>query len=416
MAENPLARLQKEVNFKKFQLAAIYEFTAAIHTSYDIDHIMRIFFSTLMGPLGISKVVFFHKSWGLLRKRGVMFSEAELKIVRKCGQKVFTSNNTIRVEEIPTEAAPVRELLQRKEIAYLLNLSLRGKTIILLGLGTKLNSRPLAAEDLEFAYFLGCFMQMALENVRYLEQMVEKKKIEAELSIAREIQRALLPQTIPPLKHFEIAVHYEPINEVGGDYYDILKKRNHLQPIILADVEGKGLSAALLAASSQAVFHTLNDLYHFDPAKFVGKANSMIVEFTRGKRFITLFWMLLDDNQPALTYVNAGHVDPFLIAADGVRRLNKGGFLTGFMENVPYEQETLPLRSGDMIVVFTDGVHEVQNPEGDEFGENAVVEFIRENKQLSCEEILEKLYKKVKSFSKNRKFRDDFTIILIKVK
>ena len=176
------------------------------------------------------------------------------------------------------------------------------------------------------------------------------------------------------------------------------------------------MSAALLAASCQAIFHSMNELYLFQPAKFIGKANTFINEITRAGRFITLFWMLLNDETPALTYVNAGHNAPFLISKKSVRKLDAGGFLLGFSDSSLYQEETVPLRSGDIVCAFTDGVVEVENSAGDEFGEQAIIDLIVANVELSAADLSNRLYKKIKDFSRNTKFRDDFTVLIVKVR
>ncbi|MCP5050045.1 MAG: SpoIIE family protein phosphatase [bacterium] len=229
---------------------------------------------------------------------------------------------------------------------------------------------------------------------------------------------------MPELENFEVSVIYEPINEVGGDYYDILRERDGQLPVLIADVEGKGLSAALLAASSQAIFRSLNDLYISEPGRFISKANAMIYDFTKGNRFITLFWILLDDKNKSVTYVNAGHVEPLLISAntagtdngDGITPLSKGGFLTGFVEEADYESDTIKLQSGDIILSFTDGVPEVENPGGEEFGLDAMVEFVKRNRHWSASELTAGLCRATKEFSQGTKYRDDFTLFILKVK
>jgi len=284
-------------------------------------------------------------------------------------------------------------------------------------LGAKFNQRELNTENIEYAFFVSKFSRGAIENAVLINRLIESKRMEHELNIARDIQLSLLPQSVPKLKNFDLSVIYEPIYEVGGDYYDILKKRkNNELPILIADVEGKGLSASLLAASSQAILHSLNELYMFEPGKFITKANSLICQFTKGKRFITLFWMLVNDSKQSITYVNAGHVEPLLISKDNVRRLSKGGFLTGFTEEAQYEKETVTMKPGDLLVTFTDGVTEVENKEGEEFGEDKMIEFLQKNSHLPVDELTASLFQAIKDFSQNRKFRDDFTLILLKAK
>jgi phosphoserine phosphatase RsbU/P len=416
MAENELNRLQKELKFKKLQLNSIYELSSAIHSSFDIDNVIRIFFSTLMAPLGISRAFFFDQNQAIFRKRGFVLSEEESLFIKKNIRKTLAGTLRLDVEALPPILNKIKKLLLAKRIYYLLNVSESKKRTIILGLGRKFNQREMEEDDFEFAFILSRFMLIELDNIHYLAQIFEKKKLEYEMKIARDIQLSLLPQKLPQLKNFDISVIYESIQDVGGDYYDFFKKKKNIQPLILADVEGKGLSAALLAASCQAIFHSLNELYLFKAAKFIGKANALIHEITNGSRFITLFWMLLDDDVPALTYVNAGHNQPYLISSVQVTKLSEGGFLIGFSDNSQYEQKTISLSPGDIICAFTDGVFEVQNPEGEEFGEKAIVEFIKQNSGQTAAEISNGLYKEIKNFSKNISFRDDFTILIVKVR
>jgi len=416
MAESELARLQKELNFKQLQLNSLYELSSAIHSSGDVDHIVRIFFTILMGPLCIPKAFLFDRGRQLFRKKGFALSHSELQLIKKNLRKSCNSGTWLKVAELPADCSKLKELFTAKGIGYLVNISGSNRRLIVLGLGFKLNNAELSLEDLDFVFYLSQFSLVELDRVFFMQQALEKKRMESELAIARNIQRALMPQVIPRLNHYDIAVVYEPIREVGGDYYDILKKRQNLQPIVLADVEGKALSAALLAASSQAVFHSLNELYLFKPTKFIQKANSLIIDLTGGMRFITLFWMLLDDEKPALTYVNAGHVTPYLISEAAVTKLTTGGLLLGFAEDGDYQEETIPLKTGDMVVSFTDGVLEVENPDGEEFGDAGIVAFVRRNRDLPAQEIADRLYRRIKAFSQGRTFRDDFTIVLIKVK
>ncbi len=416
MEEKRIDSLKRELKLKQFQFNSIYEFSSSLYSSFDIDSIIRIYFSTLMGQMGISKTFFFDSENKLFRKRGFKISEDELEVLFKEIKKTDDEIFYLKVDDLPEQLVNLKSILLLKQIHYLVNISESKKRNIVLGLGYKFNRIKLGSEDIEFSFFISRFASSAIDNAFMIEKIIESKRIEHEINIARDIQLSLLPQKIPELENFEISVIYEPINEVGGDYYDILKEKNGITPVLIADVEGKGLSAALLAASSQAVFRSLNELYFFEPAKFISKANSLIYDLTRGKHFITLFWMLIDDAKKSVTYVNAGHVEPFLVSKNKVVRLSKGGFLTGFVGNTKYEKETLQLKKGDVIVTFTDGVPEVENPDEREFGQEAVIDFIKKNKKLSAYKISEKLFKTINNFSHNKKFRDDFTLVIIKVK
>ncbi len=416
MAESEIKRLQKELKFKRLQLNSIYELSSAMRSQFDVDHVMRLFFSSLMAPLGLSRTFFFDRGHELLRKRGFALSAGEALLLKKKLARAVAASPCVRVEDLPPVLNDLKRLLQVRQIFYLLEIAESKRKPIVLGLGRKFNLRELEEEDFEFACILSRFMLIELDNIRNLAQIVEKKKLEHEMKIARSIQLSLLPQGLPRLQHYEVAVIYEPIQEVGGDYYDILKKRKNIQPLVLADVEGKGLAAALLAASCQAVFHSMNELYLFKPAAFITRANSFIHEITRGSRFITLFWMLLNDDIPSLTFVNAGHNAPYLVTADNVRKLDTGGLLLGFSDGSAYQEQTVPLAGGDIICAFTDGVFEVQNPAGEEFGERAIADFVYANRRLTAAELGDALYRRIKNFSQKTKFRDDFTFLIVKVR
>ncbi len=417
MEERQISHLTRELKLKQIQFNSIFEFSESIYSSFHVGSIVRIYFSTLMGQLGISRIFFFDSDNRIFEKRGFRAAEHDQKILEENIKKLPPQWFYVTVDELSPGLEELKEFLMEKRIRYLVNISEPDKKPAILGLGAKFNQKELNTENIEYAFFVSKFSRGAIENALLIDRLIESKRMEHELKIARDIQLSLLPQSIPQLKNFDLAVIYEPTQEVGGDYYDILKVRHQKYlPIIIADVEGKGLSAALLAASSQAIFHTLNELYLFEPCKFMAKANSMICEFTRGKRFITLFWMLLDDDKQSVTCINAGHVEPLYISKSKTTRLSRGGFLTGFVEEAQYEQETLQLEPGDLIAAFTDGVPEVENQAGDEFGLDLLIEFLQNHRHLTASEITAAFFKTIKDFSQGKKFRDDFTIIILKAK
>jgi sigma-B regulation protein RsbU (phosphoserine phosphatase) len=414
--EKKVIHLKRELKLKEFQFNSIYEFSESIYSHFQVENVIRIYFSTLMGQLGVSRVFLYDSGNKLFERRGFKPNEAEIKTFARNIKKLDRDWFYLRTEEIAPEFQALKELLESRKIHALLNVSESDKRTTVVGMGAKLKKNDFATENLEYAFFVSKFALSAIENALMIDRLIESKRIEHEMKIARDIQLSLLPQSVPQLNNFEIAFVYEPINEVGGDYYDIMKKRNGGLPVLIADVEGKGLSAALLAASSQAIFRSLNELYFFEPPKFIAKANSMICDFTGGSRFITLFWMLVDDDNKSVTYVNAGHASPTLISGDNLTQLTKGGFLTGFVDDAQYENETISLKPGDVIVAFTDGVPEVENHANEEFGEDAVIDYIKRNKHLSAAEMAESLTKAIKDFSEGKKFRDDFTLIILKAK
>ena len=416
MEEKQLKELVKELKVKKFQFNSIYEFSSSIYSSFNLENIFRIYFSTIMGQMGISRALFLDEKNDLLEKKGFRFHENDKVVLLKQLKKYKTKWDHMRVKDLEESDPELFELLSQKNIAHLIDLSENGTKKTVLGLGLKFNRLHLNQDDLDFSLFLSRFTLIAIENSFMISKMIEKQKMDHEISIAKDIQLSLLPQGIPEFKNFDIAVKYEPINSVGGDYYDILKERDGKTPVLIADVEGKGLSAALLAASSQAVFNTMNELYFSEPEDFISKANSLIYDFTRGNRFITIFWMVIEDKKRSVSYVNAGHIEPILISGKKSYPLSKGGFLTGFTNDASYEKEKLSLKPGDIIAAFTDGVPEIENSDGEEFGVQRMIDYIKKKKDKTASEINEGIYKEMFKFSGNRKPTDDCTLIILKVK
>ncbi|MCK4761886.1 MAG: PP2C family protein-serine/threonine phosphatase [Candidatus Aminicenantes bacterium] len=416
MEDTGVIKLKRELKLKRFQFNSIYEFSESIYSSFQLDNILRIYFSTLMGQLGVSRAFFYDSGNKLFEKRGFKAGEDEIDFFKKSLEKLDGGWFYLKVEEMKEELEDLKSFLLDKNIHYLVNISESPRKRIVLGLGARFNRKDFTTENIEFSFFVSKFSLIAIENAFLINKIIENKRVEHEMKIARDIQLSLLPQEVPQLKNFEIGVIYQPINKVGGDYYDILKERDGKLPIIIADVEGKGLSAALLAASSQAVLRSLNEFYFFEAEKFISKANSLICDFTRGQRFITLFLMMVDDESRAVTYVNAGHVPPFIVSPEKTVPLTVGGFLTGFVSEAQYEKDTVTLKEGEILVSFTDGVPEVENPEGKEFGEGAVIDYVRRNSHLPAQELAQKLFEETTEFSRGTKFRDDFTLILLKVK
>ncbi|MEN8223698.1 MAG: SpoIIE family protein phosphatase, partial [Acidobacteriota bacterium] len=291
MEEKQLKELVKELKVKKFQFNSIYEFSSSIYTSFNLENIFRIYFSTIMGQMGITRAFFLDEKNDLLEKRGFRFHKNDKGVILKGLKRYKKKWEHMDVKDLEQKDPALFELLSQKNIAHILDISEKDTKKTILGLGLKFNRLNLKQDDIDFASFLSRFTMIAIENSFMVSKMIEKQKMEHEINIAKEIQLSLLPQDLPKFKNFDIAVKYEPIQGVGGDYYDILKERDGKTPVLIADVEGKGLSAALLAASSQAVFHVMNDLYFSGPEDFISKANSLIYDFTRGNRFITIFWM-----------------------------------------------------------------------------------------------------------------------------
>jgi len=415
MAGQELKNLRRELDYRTFQFTALSEFSAAVNASYDIDQLFRAFFAHLMGSTGISRTFYCDRKRGLLRKRGFKLSAGEADLIFREIRFLQNRNSPLAVSQVPEKAGRLRKLLQQKKIHHLLAVSGGSKSNAVIGLGHRFNRHEIGPRDLEFAELLARFSLQSLDNIFYWRQLLEKEKMQYEMRFAREIQRSLLPRVIPVSGRFEIAVRYFPTSEVGGDFYDILAGGAGCLPLVIADVEGKGLSAALLAASSQAVFRSLAEVLGAEPAVLVRRANSILQDLFGGRKFVTLLWMLLDERAPALTYVNAGHSQPLLCREGKVFPLEQGGLPLGVFAASDYQQETVALRPGDLIAAMTDGVSEITNQEGLEFSQ-LITELVLKISPRPAAEIADTVHQQAMSFSRSSSFKDDFTLLIIKVK
>lgn len=272
--------------------------------------------------------------------------------------------------------------------------------------------------DIEFLESIVNLSLISIQNSDLFQEYIDKLKIENELSIAREIQLALLPSKIPDISGYDIAGMNLPALQVGGDYYDVVKLTDTKSAIIIADVSGKGTPASLLMANIQSAVHSYLKLYEentFSLTKVTEKINELIYENTASDKFITFFWGILDSENNTFEYINAGHNPPVLLKNDKLLMLNEGGFMIGIADvGINYEVGNVFIDKDDVIVFYTDGVTEANNSEENEFGEKRLYEIIINNKHNSACSIMEEIKNSIKEFTRDTSQYDDITMIVLK--
>ena len=234
---------------------------------------------------------------------------------------------------------------------------------------------------------------------------------EAELERASEIQQSLLPRNIPQLRGFEVAGAWQPASTVSGDYYDVLRLDDHRLGICIADVVGKGVSAALLIANVQAAVRAFASDGE-SPARVCAKVNRLLHENIATGKFVTFLYGILDGEAHTFQYCNAGHLYPILLSRGAVRMLEQGGAVLGVFADWTYEDFKIELREGDRLLLFTDGITEASDANGQEFEESRIAAFALANGTLSAKELNRRLLAQVTSFC-NAQFRDDATLLVI---
>ena len=236
-----------------------------------------------------------------------------------------------------------------------------------------------------------------------------------ELDKAREIQEGLLPKEIPQVRGLEVAGTWQPASVVGGDYFDVLKFSESKIGVCIGDVVGKGISAALLMANLQASFRAFAS-ESISPGSLLGKLNEVISNNIAPDKFVTFCYCTIETTENRLTFASAGHWPPILFHKSGEAvLLREGGAPLGIFPIRNYENAGIQLDSGDRLVLYTDGLTEAMNSNGQEFGEQRLVELGRHNIGLSASELLAAITKEVVSFC-NGRFQDDFTLLVVAAK
>ena len=276
-----------------------------------------------------------------------------------------------------------------------------------ISLGRKLSDQEFEPDEIEFLAAAADTTASAIYNLALRKQAQEYQE-------AREIQEKLLPKQIPQAPGLEISGSWRPARIVGGDYFDVFKLSESKLGLCIGDVSGKAMPAALLMCNLQAVVKALAT-ESTSPSELVAKANRVMWVNTTEDKFITLFYAVVDAEARTLQFTNAGHNAPVLTHQDGTQvRLEEGGLIVGAFQEAAYAQGQIDLRSGDRLVMFTDGVTEAVNGEEEEFGENRLVAASLRGRQLSAEALHRFLLDLVTEFC-GGEFEDDATILVVAV-
>jgi serine phosphatase RsbU (regulator of sigma subunit) len=297
--------------------------------------------------------------------------------------------------------------LRKAASALLIPVKLQSTLLCFISLGEKLSGEEYDAQDREFLQLVAEYATGAIERTSLHEW---KRDAEA----AREIQQNLLPKDIPQIPNMQISGVWNPARLVGGDYYDVLRFGAHKVALCIGDVVGKGMPAAMLMSNLQAGVKAYASEFT-TPKGLCEQVNRLTSRNIGVGKFITFFYGLLDGEARRLTYTNAGHNPPVLVRRDGkVRRLDTGGALLGVFPDWKYEEAQIELAPGDRLLLFTDGVSEVQDGKGHDFGEGLLTDLLKANRELDAAELQQKVIEAITTFSGGN-FDDDVTLILVAV-
>ena len=267
---------------------------------------------------------------------------------------------------------------------------------------------------------------LMIENARLTDRIVEEETLRRDIALASDVQRRLLPDAPPRVEFADFAAISVPARRIGGDYYDFVELRDREIGIALADVSGKGVAAALIMSVVQASLRIISSEGGIAPPRLVARMNEFVHRSTPGSKYATFFYAQLDEQCRQLRYVNAGHNAPYLLragrssttdpASAEIEQLSVGGTVVGMFAEMGYEEATVALFPGDVLLAFTDGVPEAHNPENEEFGEERLQQLLRQIAHLPADEISARISAEMRNWIRDAEQYDDLTFIVMKVR
>jgi len=406
------------------ELTILNELAAAIDSTMSTDQIMNLIVQKAIKAIDVEQGAIMMitekasspmktlirgmdaSSEGIPYRLGVSLTGWMLKNQKTLLIEDFASDE--RFKGVKVESSQIRSVLS-------VPLKVKDKMIGVINLINKKGGGSFTPDDQRLVGIIATQSAQVLENARLYEEEKRLQQMERELQMARDIQQSLLPTENPKLPGAEIAGLSHPAREVGGDYYDFIELSEGRLGVVIADVSGKGVPASLLMANIQATLR-VQAATSTSVKDCIAEANTALHKSTEADKYATLFYGILDTTQRTFTCTNAGHNSPMLIAQDGsCRRLETGGIVLGMLAQIPYQEERVQLRPGDLLLLFSDGITEAMNDREEEFGEERLAELLADNRNLSPEVLLEKILTEVSAFTGEVPQQDDMTLVAIKL-
>lgn len=410
-----LQEVNRNLDRKYQELNTLFDLSKEFNVGLNEDRVLRLLTFSLLGQIGVNRYAVC-----LLQDGKVNIVSSRLETATDLSSSL-TLCCTVRTPTLISELYRKKKFreaardLEQAGIVAIIPMQVQNETKGLILLGKKLRGGEYTSSDLEFLYSLANLAIISIENAKLFREAIEKQRLEDELAIAREIQQGLLPRSLPQIPGFDIAAVNIPSKQVGGDYYDVIQKSEREIVIAIGDVSGKGTPAALLMANVQASLRALTPV-GLSLSDATARINDLMCLSTSSGKFITFFWGILDVPTRRLCYVNAGHNLPFLLRANGnVERLEEGGMIIGMLKTtVPYEEGTVTLESGDLLVLFTDGVSEAMNAEGLDFTEERLEQTLRRVQKSSAREVIDRVREELQAYTQGTPQSDDITMLVLK--
>jgi sigma-B regulation protein RsbU (phosphoserine phosphatase) len=417
--EDENRRLKRAVT----ELTILNELAAAIDSTMSTDEIMNLIVQESIKAIGVEQGAIMMitekaaspmktlirgmdaSSGGIPYRLGVSLTGWMLKNQKPLLIEDFSTDERFR--GVKVESGQIRSVLS-------VPLKVKDRMIGVINLINK-KEGTFTREDERLVGIIATQSAQVLENARLYEEEKRLQQMEHELQMARDIQQSLLPKENPQIPGANIAGLSYPAREVGGDYYDFIPMDSKRLGVVIADVSGKGVPASLLMSNIQATLR-VQVVSSQSPGQCIREANTALHKSTASDKYATLFYGILDMEERSFTSTNAGHNAPMLMSEGTCcRRLEMGGIVLGMLPDMPFQEEKIQLNSGDLLLMFSDGITEAMNDREEEYGEKRLMKLLKEHGGLAPEALLEKIVAEVRAFTGGTQQQDDMTLVVIKI-
>ena len=420
---NVLATQEKDKRIN--QLSLLFEATRLLNSTLDLAELLELILKIARTEVKAERGTVFlvdkyrEELWSIAAS-GLDHQEIRIPFGKGIAGKVAVSGELVNTEDAYALPSFDRTLDQRLNFRTksLLILPIRHHSGEIVGVLQLLNAQSgkFSPEDIGFLTKLSGHMAMALENAQLHRDTLEKQRMERELSLARSIQQRLLPDAPPVVPGYDIAVLSDFCFDVAADYYDFINLGPQSLLLVSAEVEGKGVSSALIMANLQATLRALvMHLHSLEVLAF--SLNEMLYTYTRAGKHLSVFLGLVDTRRNVLQYVNAGHVPPILVKGKTgeVKLLEEGGTVIGLFPQADYTRGTIKLEKDDLLVCTTDGIIHISDEQKHEYGARRLTDFVRRNRERTAQGMVDAVLAELSAYSTASMNDDDKVLIALKV-
>lgn len=401
-----ISLLEKTLYHKDIQVSFLAHITKEINANASAESLYRRFSNFLQMEMGVNKMLLFfmeERRWtikGDIGYRELYAQEIDFsELLEQYDEPMFLTRKSRKAFPDLEYIIPVKH--KNIAIAY-----------VLLG---QFDTIRIAHDSYEFVATIANIIAVAIENKRLFNQQIQQEKFNHEINLAKEVQLMLVPNEWPQQPHFKVSSIYRPLWNIGGDYLDCIEIDQNRTAFCIADVSGKGIAAAMLMANFQAILHqVITSSIALD--RLVQELNKAVVRITNGEKIITFFLGEYNKETRILSYINAGHIPPIFCSDGEITKLKSGTTLLGAVEELPnLAVETLTIHTDTTIILYTDGITDLQNRNNCYFEDEVLEKFVRDNHRCNVMDFNKALLEQLEAFTDEKNFPDDIAVLTCKI-